>query len=305
MGGTGLSVVTGAFGYTGRYIARRLLDRGGRVRTLTGHPDRLDPFGGRVGIAPLSFGDPAMLSKGLEGADVLYNTYWVRFPRGRVTFERAVENSVSLIRAAQEAGVRRIVHLSITGASVESPLPYFRAKGLVEETLAGSGLSYAIVRPTVVFGREDILINNIAWFLRRSPVFTVFGSGDYPVQPVYVEDVAEIAVDAAHKDGDLVIDAAGPETYTFDELLRLIAATVGARTRLVHVRPALAYWLSRMAGLPLRDVVVTRDEIEGLSRGLLVSGGPPAGRTRLSQWLAENAAGVGARYASELQRHYR
>jgi NADH dehydrogenase len=299
-----LNVVTGAFGYTGKYIARRLLAQGRQVRTLTAHPERPDPFGGQVSAAPLNFDRPAELARGLQGATTLYNTYWIRFAYGGLTFEQAVENSRRLIHAAQEAGVRRIVHVSITHASSESPLPYFRGKGLVEEAIRQSGLSYAMVRPTVIFGTEDILINNIAWLLRRFPVFAVPGSGEYRLQPVFVEDMAAIAVEAGQQAENLVLDAVGPDVYTFDELVRLIAARVGSRARLVHVPPGPALWLSRLVGGLVNDVVLTPDEIQGLMASLLVSERPPTGQTRLSDWLAAHAGQVGTRYASELQRHY-
>jgi NADH dehydrogenase len=300
-----LNVVTGAFGYTGKHIARRLLSMGKRVRTLTGHPERDNPFGREVAAFPFNFDRPGDLADSLRGATALYNTYWVRFPRGQVTYERAIENTKTLIRAAEEAGVRRFIHISITNASPDSPLPYFSGKALLEQAVMGSKLSYAILRPTVIFGPEDILINNIAWLLRRFPLFTVPGRGDYRVQPIYVEDMAEIAVHAAGEDANMAIDAVGPETYTFDELVRLIAATVRSRAGLVHVPPRPALFLSGLLGLMLRDVVLTRDEILGLAADLLVSGSPPRGRTRLSEWLDRNASTVGAGYASELKRHYR
>jgi len=300
-----LNVVTGAFSYTGKYITQRLLSMGERVRTLTGHPNRPNPFGEQVSVYPFSFDDPAELTKSLRGATTLYNTYWVRFSHGRVTFDQAVENTKALIKGAEEANVRRIVHLSITNASEHSPLPYFRGKGLLENAIIHSGLSYAIIRPTVIFGAEDILINNIAWLLRRFPVFALPGSGDYRVQPVFVEDVAEIAVNAAHRNEDAIVDAVGPDTYTFDELVRLIADKIRSKARIVHLSPALALFLSRMAGYLVKDVMLTRDEVEGLMASLLVSEGPPTGQTRLGDWLGENADSVGAKYASELRRHYR
>lgn len=300
-----VNVVTGAFGYTGKYITRRLLSMGKRVITLTGHPNRPNPFGNQVGVFPFNFDNPGELGQSLRGATTLYNTYWVRFSHGQVTFEKAVENTKTLIRAAEEAGVGRIVHVSITNASEDSPLPYFRGKGLLERTIIQSKLSYAIIRPTVIFGTEDILINNIAWLLRRSPVFAVPGSGDYLIQPVFVEDVAEIAVGAGHQDANLVIDAVGPEVYTFEAMVRLIAEKVRSRAKIIHLRPGLALFLSRLVSCLVRDVLLTRDEIEGLMSNLLVSEGPPTGRTRMSEWLEQKADIVGTRYASELARHYR
>ncbi len=300
-----LNVVTGAFGYIGKYITRRLLSQGKRVRTLTNHPGQEDIFRQKVDIVPLNFQRPEQLVESLRDATTLYNTYWVRFPHGQVTFESAVDNTRALVKAAQEAGIRRVVHVSITNASEGSALPYFRGKGLVERAIMDSGLSYALVRPTVVFGDEDILINNMAWLLRRFPLFAVFGSGEYRLQPVYVEDLAQIAVSAGQQPEDMVLDAVGPEVYTFEELVRLIAAKTHSRARIVHLRPGLALLLGKLMGYGVRDVIVTRDEVRGLMSSLLLSQGPPTGQTRLSGWLEEHAESVGRRYASELARHYR
>jgi NADH dehydrogenase len=296
-------VVTGAFSYTGQHITRRLLSMGKRVITLTGHPGQ-NPFGDRVSARPLSFDDPDRLAESLEGAATFYNTYWVRFPYGEITFDRAVENSKTLMRAAKAAGVERFVHVSITNAARAPELPYFGGKARVEKALMESSLSYAIIRPTLVFGPGDILINNIAWMLRRFPIFAVIGSGDYRVQPVFVEDMAKIAVDAGQKSGNLIIDATGPETFTFDELVRLIARKIRRRAGIVHTPPTLAYLLSKMIGLLVRDVVLIWDEVEGIQANLLVSDEPPTGETRLSDWLEQNADSVGKHYASELKRHY-
>lgn len=299
-----LDVVTGAFGYTGRYITERLLSMGRNVRTLTGHPNRPNPFGDRVDVARLEFEDRAKLEKRLDGADTLYNTYWIRFPYRGMTFETAVRNTETLIGAAADAGVRRIVHVSITNPSDDSPFPYFRGKARLERTVRKSGLSHAIVRPTVIFGREDILINNIAFVLRRFPVFGIPGSGEYRVRPVSVEDVADICVRAGRREQDEVIEAVGPETFTFEEMVRLIAETVASRARIIHVPPSAALAVSRVIGVLVKDVLVTRDELEGLMANLVVTDGPATGHRRLTDWLAENAATVGRTYASEVSRHY-
>jgi uncharacterized protein YbjT (DUF2867 family) len=305
MESTELNVVTGAFSYTGKYITRWLLDKGKRVRTLTGHPNRPNPFGEQVFVAAYDFDRPHELEKSLRGATTLVNTYWVRFSHGRMSFERAVENTRILIGAAKRAGVQRIVHVSITNPSVNSSLPYFRGKAMLEEAVQESGLSYAILRPAVIFGPEDILIDNIAWFLRKFPVFGVPGRGDYGLQPIFVEDMAGLVVDAAERKDNYVVDAVGPEIFRFEELVRLTAKTIGRAARIVHVPPTVAWLACWMAGLAVRDVVLTREEIQGLMANLLVSKDAPTGTMPLSEWLKKNADSVGVRYASELGRHFR
>jgi nucleoside-diphosphate-sugar epimerase len=300
-----LSVVTGAFSFTGKYITQRLLSMGERVRTLTGRSNQENPFGPQVAAFPFNFDAPGQLTKSLQGATTLYNTYWIRFPHGQLTFDKAVENTKTLIKAAEEAGIHRIVHISITNPSPESPFPYFKGKALLEEAVTHSKLSYAIVRPAVIFGTGGILISNIAWLLKRFPIFAIPGSGDYRIQPVFVEDVAEIAVSAGHKDDNMVIDAVGPEIYSFNELVRLIADKTHSRAGIIHIRPGLLLLLAKLIGYAVKDVVLTRDEVEGLMANLLVSESTPTGHTRLSEWLEHNAESVGGKYASELKRHYR
>ena len=305
MNNSDLNVVTGAFGYTGRYITQKLLSAGQEVRTITGHPERTNPFGDRVEAYPLDFNDPDALAQNLSGATTLYNTYWIRFPRGATTFDTAVENTKTLIDAALNAGVQRIVHISITNPSVGSPLGYFRGKALVEEAVINSGLAYNIIRPTLIFGAEDVLINNIAWFLRKFPLFGIPGDGQYLVQPVHVEDVAEAAVSSAESSENTIQDCVGPETYTYGQLIRLIAGCVGANTKIANLPPGLVLFLSRLAGFLVKDVVLTRDEIDGLMAGLLVSDRPPGSQTSFRQWLEQNGDTLGRRYASEMDRHYR
>ena len=299
------SVVTGAFGYTGRYIAHRLLDRGDRVRTLTRNPASRSPFGDQVEARPLDFSDFAGMVASLQGADTLYNTYWVRYASGGVTHDIAVQNSRALLNAAVESGVRRVVQISITKAASDSPLPYFRGKAQVENAVRESGLSYAIVRPAMVFGPGDVLVNNIAWFLRRFPVFPIPGNGTYRVQPVFVQDVASLAVELADEDANVEVDAVGPESFSYKEMVTLIRNAAGGRARLVHVPAGIVHAMARLGGLMVKDVVLTREEVDGLMAGLLVSSGPPTAGTRFTEWLEAEGATLGNRYASELARHYR
>jgi NADH dehydrogenase len=300
-----VNVVTGAFSYTGKYITRRLLGLKKDVRNLTGHPGRPDPFGGMVLSYQYNFSQPQKMGEVFRGATTLYNTYWIRFARGDVTFDVAVENSKRLIQAARDAGVRRIVHVSITHPDPDSPLPYFRGKARVEEFIRECGISHAILRPAVIYGDEDILINNIAWFVRRFPIFGVFGSGDYGIQPIHVEDMADLAVQAGQEEESQTLDAVGPDIFTYRELVKLVAEKLHRKVWILRVNPRLAFFFSRIVGWLNQDVVITRDEIEGLMAGLLVSGEAPRGKVKLGEWLEEHANHVGMKYASELGRHFR
>lgn len=302
---TPTDLVTGAFSYSGAEIAARLLDSGRRVRTLTHHPDRPHPLRASVDALVYRFDDPAALARSLEGVNTLYNTFWVRFDHGNTSFANAIERSRMLFFAAKRAGVQRIVHLSITNPSLESPLPYFRGKALVEYALAQSGVPYAIVRPTWIFGGErDVLANNIAWILRRMPAFALPGDGAYPVQPVHVHDLARICIDAGNATGDLVIDAAGPETMPFGDLVALVRAAVETNSPILRIPPVVMVAAARALGLVVGDVVLTGDEIRGLMAGLLISHEPPLGQIAFSQWLGEHATCLGRSYANELQRHF-
>ena len=301
-----MDVVTGAFSFTGRAIAEELLARGQAVRTLSRRPaEDNDPLAARVEWASLQFSDRMALVEAMRGADVLYTTYWVRFERGGSTFARAVENIRLLVDAACEAGVRRVVHISVSNPSERSPFAYYRGKALAEEAVAESGLSYAMVRPTLVFGPDDILLNNIAWTLRRFPFFAVGGSGAYRVQPVSIAEVASLCVDAGADCPSVTFDAAGPETYSYVELLRLIAAAIGRPARVVQLPGAVVLALAKVVGLINRDVLVNGEELGALRAELLCSSEAPRAQRSFTAWLAEAGPTLGTRYASELERNFR
>mgnify|MGYP001568281447 CR=1 FL=1 len=295
-------VVTGAYGYSGRYIAQRLLDRCCQVTTLTNSAARANPFGERVAARPLDFSNPAGLEDSLRGVDVLFNTYWVRFNCRYFTFAEAVRNSAVLFDCAKRAGVKRVVHVSITNPSLDSPFEYFRGKAEVEQALRNTGLSYAVLRPAVLFGGADILVNNIAWVLRRFPIFGVFGNGEYKVQPIHVEDFADLAVELAAQTENVVVNGIGPETFSYRGLVEAVASAIGIRRRIVSIPPAIGYAASRAASLFTGDIVLTWEEIGGLMAGLLHVDSPPRGRIALTAWAREHGAVLGTRYASELDR---
>ncbi len=301
-----MDVVTGAFSFTGRAIAEELLARGRPVRTLSRRPaENGDPMAARVERATLQFSDRAALIEAMRGAEVLYTTYWVRFERGGSTFARAVENIRVLVQAAREAGVRRVVHVSVSNPSESSPFAYYRGKALAERHVADSGLSYAVVRPTLVYGPHDILLNNIAWTLRRFPFFAVSGDGGYRVQPVAIAEVASLCVDAGADGPSVTFDAAGPETYSYVELVRLIAAAVGRSARIAWLPGTVVLALAKVVGMVSRDVLVNREELGALRAELLCSSEPPRGHRSFAAWLAEAGSTLGTRYMSELERNFR
>ncbi len=295
--------VTGAFSYSGKYITKRLLERGEEVITLTGHPNRPDPFNGKVKAYPLDF-DEAGMTHSLKGMDVLVNTYWVRFDKGENTQSRAVENTRKLVDAAKAAGVKRIVHISIANPSAESHLPYYWGKAANEKTVIESGLSYAILRPTVLIGKEGILINNIAFLLRHLPFFFLPGDGSYGIQPVYIEDLADLAAEAVYSKENYVIDTVGPDSYTFKELVQLIGKKIGAQRPIISLPPRLALLAAQFLSLFVGDVILTPEEVDGLMANLLVSKQPARGKTAFKDWLEENKSIVGKKYASEIKKHY-
>jgi uncharacterized protein YbjT (DUF2867 family) len=300
---TGVDVVTGAFSYSGAAIAKALIAKGRSVRTVTGHPER--GLGhAEIDVRPLDFDDQIGLVESLRGATTLYNTYWVRFAHGQVDHDLAVANSRTLFLAAKRAGIRRIVHISITNPTIDSPFPYFRGKALVERSLAESEVSYAVLRPAILFGGDGVLINNIAWLLRRVPIFAVGGSGDYRVRGIHVDDLAQLCVHAGASTNDSMTDAVGPERPTFNELVRSIRHAVCARTHIIHVPGALVPPLSSVLGLALRDVLLTKEEYQAMAAGLADTGGTPTGSILLSEWIAEHRDKLGINYANELSRHF-
>ncbi|MFC1864064.1 SDR family oxidoreductase [Thermodesulfobacteriota bacterium] len=297
-----IHAVTGAFGYSGKYIAKRLIDEGHRVITITNSLDHKNPFSDKLKVFPFNFDTPEKLEETLQGVSVLYNTYWVRFNHKTFTHADAVRNTEIMFKAAKGAGVKRIVHISITNPSLDSPLEYFSGKARLEKSLIESGISYAILRPTVLFGKEDILINNIAWGLRYLPVFGVFGDGKYKIQPIYVEDLADLAIMHGSERKNTVIDAIGPETFTYRDLVKTVSAIIGKHRPIISVPPGIGYLAGLIIGKLVNDVMITKEEIEGLMANLLYVESPPTGSTKLTEWAKKHSETLGLKYTSELAR---
>ena len=310
-----LNIVTGAFGYTGHYIAQMLLSNNEWVETITNHKRQaarndhdltltMDPgrttqdnpgTAGKIPIRsyPYSFQNPQQLVNALHGCDTLYNTYWVRLAQGPQEFTQAVRNSQILIDAARKAGVRRFVHISAMNPQGTTELPYFRSKARVEQHLRSSGLSYAIIRPGLIFGQDDLFLNNMAWMIRRFPVLAIPGDGNYRVQPVEAVEFARQAVRAGMETSNLVEDAAGPEVHTFNEIVNLLIKHVQAKTRVLHFPHDRALMVNRLAGKLMLDMPLGEDESRTLASDLLVSDKEPTGQVRISEWLASNKFRMG------------
>ena len=298
-------VVTGAFSFTGRFIARRLMTQERHIKTLTNHPNRQGAEDIKADVAPLQFADREALVESLRGGDVLYNTYWVRFHHGKARFGDAVANTRILMGAARDAGMRKVVHVSVSNPSEDSPLDYYAGKARAENAVRESGLPWAIVRPTLTFGVGDILINNIAWLLRRLPVFGIPGRGDYRLQPVAGEDVASIATWAAEQVDNVTVDAAGPDIIYYSEMVESIGIAVHRHPRFLYMSPRSALRAVGLLNRFVNDVMLNEPELEGLMQELLVSRERPRGTLRLDNWLLTHADTLGTRYASELDRHWR
>lgn len=179
---------------------------------------------------------------------------------------------------------------------------YYKGKHQLEDALKELDLPFTIVRPGVLFGRGDILVNNIAWTLRSLPFFGTFGDGSYKLRPLHVEDMASLMLHAADQASSSTVDAVGPESFTYRELIELIGSIVGISKPIFSVHPTLGYLVSKLVNVAKNDVVITRQEIEGLMRGLLDSSAPSAGETKLSTYIEGQKETLGIRYANEIKR---
>jgi uncharacterized protein YbjT (DUF2867 family) len=296
--------VTGAFNFTGRYIAKELLLRGEKVQTLTNHPER-DPFGGSIPSFPLDFSKPEKLIQTLQGSKILFNTYWVRYQHGGISHQLAVENIKKLVNCAIRAGVKRLVHISVTNPSLDTYLPYFKGKAEAEELIKQSGISYVIIRPSLIFGMEDVLINNITWLIRPFPLFPVFNKGEALIQPIFAEDNAKIAVEAGFQIENLTWDSVGPERFPFAEIVRMLAKALSRNIWIPKVPNNLTLLLSQMIGFFQKDQLLTREEMIGLLEDRLISNDPPRGTTSFARWIQDNSISLGTKYLNDFNRYYR
>lgn len=297
------SVVTGAFGFTGKYISKLLLSKGESIKTFTNKVNR-DIFGEKIEIFKYDFRNKEYLIKAMSNAKRLYNTYWIRFPYKNISFKEVINNTKILIDCAKEANIEKVIHISITNANPKSKFQYFKYKGIVEEMIKDSKIDYFILRPTVIFGKESILINNIAWFLKKLPLFFIFGKGRYLVQPIYIEDLAKIAVFGADNFKNKIVDIVGPEIFEFKEMINLIKTKISSKSKIIYLPSFLFQIFIPILNFLTKDIVLTKEELKALKDNLLYSKEEPLGKKKFTDWIDENKDNLGKEYFSELLRHY-
>lgn len=296
------AVVTGAFGYSGKYITDKLLALDYEVVTLTNSPQRYKTYPSGLSVQAYNFSNPQAMAESIAGAEVFVNTYWIRMESSSISFEHAVENSKALLTAAKFARINRFIHISATNASLDSKAKYYRGKALVEEALINSGIPYSILRPAFLFGNEDVLVNNIAWMLRRLPAYPIFANGSYKVRPIHVEDLADLVIAQLNQTDNCIINAVGQKEYSYRDFIRAISDAVGCKRLLVSVPVWFGFIGSQLLGLMLNDVISTRDELSALVGGSLYASGAPIGKIHLAEWLAENGSRLGLTYRNERNR---
>jgi len=310
------AAITGANSYTGRYISKILLastDTNFKIRNLTNSPNRKHDLGEKAfETMPLAYHDTSQMAKILEGTDVLFNTYWVRYNDYKgITREQSIQNSKNIVDAAKMAGVKKIVYSSHTQTSLDSPLQYIRGKAEVEQYIRESGLEYGFVKPCCIFGDtpdESIVINNISYFMRTFPVFPVSGdASSYHLQPVHVRDLAELMVDCATDPAKTSheVDAVGHK-FTVNELLTTIKDTLGLRRLIVnHVPIDVCYYGTKPIDLIFNDKFIERDDLLLMSSGITCSLEPPTGKRKLTDFLEKYKDTIGRRYISSNARYYK
>jgi NADH dehydrogenase len=263
--------VTGATGFVGRHVAATLAARGHRVRVLARAPARARFLSDlNVEIVAGGLADHAALDRLARGADALIHLVGIIVEQGAQTFTGVhVAGTQALLTAAQEAGVRRFVHMSAVGARDEpGATPYHRTKRQAEQQVRDSGLSHAIFRPSIINGPESAPIRVLARLHRWSPVVPVFGDGRFPTQPVWIDDVA-LAFALATERPDMIgtFELGGPQVLTYEEFLLTIGRATGHSRPLVHVPLGLVRAAAGVFDVLGSAAPVTSDQVQMLVEG--------------------------------------
>jgi len=239
--------ITGGTGFVGRRLAARLLQAGDQVRALARHPAHLPEV--TVAQADVT-GSPDSLADLLAGCQAVIHLVGIIRERGGETFHRVhVRGTENVIRACEEAGVPRLLHMSALGARSDARSRYHRSKWKAEELVRASGLAATIFRPSVIFGPGSAFLSQMRALVTGPPVIPIVGNGMSLLQPIWIEDVATCFLAALGNDQTIghSYELGGPETYGFEQLLDLIAESAGIEKPKLH----LPVWLVRLAATAL------------------------------------------------------
>ncbi len=267
-----LIALVGGAGFLGRYVAQELLRTGARVRVVSRNPGRathLKPMAGlgQIAFIPANLNDPKGLARAVAGCTAVVNLVGLLkgdFYRAHITGPEA------LAKAATEAGATAFVHVSAIGADPDSPSAYGRSKGEGEARVRAAFPQATIIRPSILFGREDGFVNRFAGLLKVAPIVPVI-RGPARFQPAFVADAAEAIAKAALdpvRHGGHVYELGGPEAITMRELIAWIGGAIGYTRPLLDVpdllaRP-LANWFGWLPGAPITGdqfAMLTRDNV--------------------------------------------
>ena len=238
-------LVTGASGFIGRRVVRRLLHDGHSVRALVRDPERRAMLPDTAETAQGDVLDPGSLVRACEGVDAVAHLAAVIRESGRLTFQRVnYEGTRNVLEAAEAAGVGRFVFASTIGATSDAALPYLSSRWMAEQDVARSTVESVILRFSAGFGEGDELLNVLAAQVRLSPLVPIAGDGKARFQPIHAGDAARCLAEACQRDelGGEPLELGGPDYYTYDEMIDLIAETLGAKVAKLHLPPPAVAW---------------------------------------------------------------
>ena len=274
--------VAGGSGFVGAGIVVELHRRGENVVVLSHRPERARAtLPDEVEAHKADVADPQSLGPGLAGCEALvislaFPNSPMESPRRGYTFDAVdAAGTERLVASAQAAGVRRIVYISGAGAAADAPRHWFRAKARAEAAVTGSGLEYTIIRPTWVYGPDDVALNRFLGFARWLPFVPLTGSGNQQLSPVFIDDVGRLAADAVRSDSarNQVFELGGPETLSMREIIRT-ALRVSGRRRPLLPAPAI---LLKLGAWPLQFLPsppLTPNAVDFVNQPATVDTGP-------------------------------
>ncbi|MSP95166.1 MAG: complex I NDUFA9 subunit family protein [Alphaproteobacteria bacterium] len=277
---TKLAVVYGGSGFLGRHIVRALANDGWRIRVAVRHPNTahfLKPMGrvGSIQIVKTNINNDASVEAAMHGADAVINLVGILVPGGSQRFDAIhIEGARRIARLAAAQGVARLVHISALGAAKDSTARYFRTKAEGEAAVRDAYASATVFRPSLVFGPEDDFFNRFGWLARMSPVLPLIGGGKTRFQPVYVGDVAQAIVQVLAKPetAGKVFELAGPQVYTFKEIMQLVLRETRRKRILLPLPFRIARIQAMFLGL-LPKPLLTLDQVRMLATDNVPSDG--------------------------------